>query len=559
MENFGIFSELTKGCKFNTKQKNKKDSVVVKKPKKSRGFFDLLKDSQTEQKQNIEKIDFAGNSESLRKKFKIHVNGTDIPSLIKGFDDLESLRSFNSICIENIHKNFKFTNLTPVQMQVIPAMIHERNVMVCAPTGSGKTLAFLLPVLHHLLQGKKADYARALIVCPTKELAAQIYKICHLLLIKDETCQALGTDNNPLNVQILDKDNMKSCVTKGLEFSKGWDLLISTPNSIAYLLKKKTPKVNLDCVEWLVVDESDKVFEVGSDEGKGFRNQLETIYTSCTNKKIKRAFFSATYAHDVEKWCIENLHNVLQVIVGGRSTAVDSVEQSLQYVGNEEGKVLAIRELINRKGFKPPALVFVQSKQRAESLYAELVYDNRRADVIHGDKTDEEREQAIMKFRTAQSWLLICTDILGRGIDIKCCNLVINYDFPSSTQVYIHRIGRTGRAGRKGKAVTFYTNKDKPLLRSIANIIKQQGGYVPEYLLNLKKISKEDRKELAKKQVKRKNVLKRQFTADEYIDKKDRLQEKKIKKRKKRMDKRKSKIAKLEAINSETNVSNNTN
>ena len=127
-------------------------------------------------------------------------------------------------------------------------MMHERNMMVCAPTGSGKTLAFLLPVLHHLLNGSTSKYARALIVCPTKELAAQIYRICNLLLVKDESCQAVGKNNKPLNVQLLDKVNMKSCISKGREYSKGWDLIISTPNSVAYLLNNKQPKIKFELI-----------------------------------------------------------------------------------------------------------------------------------------------------------------------------------------------------------------------------------------------------------------------------------------------------------------------
>lgn len=140
----------------------------------------------------------------------------------------------------------------------------------------------------------------------------------------------------------------------------------------------------------------------------------------------------------------------------------------------EEGKLLAMRQLI-AEGLRPPVLVFLQSKDRAKELFHELVYDGINVDVIHAERTQEQRDAVIRKFRAGEIWVLICTDLMARGIDFKGVNMVINYDLPQSAVSYIHRIGRTGRAGRRGLSVTFFTEADMDSLRSVANVMRLSG------------------------------------------------------------------------------------
>ncbi|GAB6018398.1 DEAD (Asp-Glu-Ala-Asp) box polypeptide 52 [Chamberlinius hualienensis] len=199
--------------------------------------------------------------------------------------------------------------------------------------------------------------------------------------------------------------------------------------------------------------------------------------------------FSATFADDVEKWCKLNLDNVVSVSVGARNSAVDTVQQELKFVGNEYGKLVAIRNLI-QEGFPTPALVFVQTKERAKELLSELIYTHLYVDAIHSERSQLERDNAVKAFREGKLWILICTEVLGRGIDFKGVNMVLNYDFPPSVVSYIHRIGRTGRAGREGQAVTYFTEQDVPNLRSIAQVIKDAGCPVPEFIFELPKASK---------------------------------------------------------------------
>mmetsp|Transcript_12766 Transcript_12766/g.18132 ORF Transcript_12766/g.18132 Transcript_12766/m.18132 type:complete len:214 (-) Transcript_12766:963-1604(-) len=157
------------------------------------------------------------------------------------------------------------------------------------------------------------------------------------------------------------------------------------------------------------------------------------------------------------------------------------------FVGREEGKLLAIRQLAQRGQLKPPTIIFVQSKERAQALFGELLYDGLHIDVIHAGRSRSARDNAVAKFRRGDTWVLICTDLVARGVDFRAVNTVINYDLPASGITYVHRIGRTGRAGRQGKAITLFTEADFDNLRTIANVMKQSGCDVPEWMLNLKR------------------------------------------------------------------------
>lgn len=274
-----------------------------------------------------------------------------------------------------------------------------------------------------------------------------------------------------------------------------------------------------------MLDEADKLFEEGKNS---FRVQFDKIYGACTHEKKKVGLFSATWTMPVSKWGRKNVKGMHTVSIGQRNSATDLVDQELLFVGNEAGKMIAFRNLI-REGLKPPVLVFVDSKvsstfpfddnritincffdfsvqDRAQQLYSELIYDAINVDVIHADRTQQQRDSVVKAFREGKVWVLICTELIGRGIDFIGVNLVVNYDFPPSAISYIHRIGRTGRAGRRGKAVTYFTQDDKPKLRSIANIMQNSGCKVPEFMLTIKKQSKKVRRQLEKTVPKRDDI-----------------------------------------------------
>ncbi|KAL7853631.1 hypothetical protein AOLI_G00204750 [Acnodon oligacanthus] len=424
----------------------------------------------------------------IRHGNRINVHGTDIPDPLSTFEELQKEYGLDPRIIQNI-KAAGFQTPTPIQMQAIPLMMHRREILACAPTGSGKTMAFCLPLLAHLRQPLNKGF-RALIVAPTRELASQTHR--ELLKLSE----GMG-----FRVHMINK-GVNAVKKYGPKSAKKFDILVTTPNRLIYLLNQDPPALDLSCVEWLVVDESDKLFEDGK---TGFRDQLATIFLACSSPKIRRGFFSATFTTEVEKWCKLNLDNLVCVNIGPRNSAAETVEQELLFVGAENGKLLAMRDLI-KKGFMPPMLVFVQSIERARELFHELVYEGINVDVIHADRTQQQRDNVVSSFRSGKVWVLICTALMARGIDFKGVNLVVNYDFPTSAVEYIHRIGRTGRAGHKGKAITFFTEADKPLLRSIATVIKQAGCPVPDYMIGFKKIKSKVKRQLEKKPPRRSTI-----------------------------------------------------
>jgi ATP-dependent RNA helicase DDX52/ROK1 len=312
-------------------------------------------------------------------------------------------------------------------------------------------------------------------------------------------------------------------------WNKGLDVLISTPLRLCSCLldgvDNKKAALDLSRVRLIALDEADRLLESGDgaddindasnnnnsnsqSSSAEFLTQIDTILAQC-NKKATRALFSATMGPNVKILAESILRDAIEISVGSNLTgglgANSDIDQQLLFVGKEEGKLLAIRQLI-QEGITPPTLIFLQSKERAQALFNELLYDGINVDVIHSGRSQHMRDEAVRRFRIGETWVLIATDLIARGIDFKAVNMVINYDFPTSGVTYVHRIGRTGRAGRKGKAITYFTESDFDGLRSVANIMKISGCEVPDWMLKLKKERTDVRKRKEKYAPKRKNI-----------------------------------------------------
>jgi len=340
--------------------------------------------------------------------------------------------------------------------------------LAIAPTGSGKTLGFLIPLVTGLIARRKATPPEgrpagvaAVVVSPTRELAAQTGRCLSLLTAK------LG-----ITSVVLSKST-----AAGSDFSKV-DVLLATPLRLTKLAEEG--RLDLSRAELLVLDEADRLFDLG------FLEQVDGVIAACSNPKIVRALFSATLPERVEEMARNVLADPIRITVGERNMATSSVAQSLKFVGSEDGRILALKQLLTG-GVAPPVLVFVASKERAMALHKQLMYDKFHVDCIHSDQSQAARSAAVEGFRAGRTWVLIATDLVGRGMDFLGINTVVNFDFPNSTTDYIHRIGRTGRAGRTGNAVTFFTEEDSGQLRSVANVIRSAGGEVPAWMLSLKK------------------------------------------------------------------------
>lgn len=421
---FDVYKKLTKGCRFESVKKKRNEIEIKKrdlslnsvKVKQEELCDDNNKDdikllssinvNEFERKPKRQKVFDAEKLALLEKErvnqfrneHSISVVGRHIADPSKSFDDL----NVPQILRENL-KKCGFNEPTAIQMQAIPVMLEGRQLLACSPTGSGKTLAFLIPIICTLKEPKKEGF-RALILCPTKELAKQIQLLCIRI-----------TDGLGFHIHMLNRVN-KAIKQYGPNSNGNFDILITTPNILCFLLKQNPPAINLQNIKWLIADEADKYFEESSTES--FLEQFKLIISSCTNPNFKIAMFGATYTPSVAKWCVHNMKGLIRLTVGHRNSAVDLVDQSLKFVGNEKGKLIEIRNMIH-EGFKPPVLVFVQSKERAKQLHSELLFDRVHVDVMHADLNHDERQNAIKNFREGKTWILICTELMARGIDFK--------------------------------------------------------------------------------------------------------------------------------------------
>ncbi|CAG8776108.1 7470_t:CDS:10, partial [Gigaspora margarita] len=494
-----LFHVLGSGARFDKKRFN--DDISLFEPQKQKKPVKNVVNDQETQASLLQEIDFFHNSKSaiietlgkkqlpnerltvnnedestelnslntqdnvkkFRKRHRICVYGTDIPNPFHSFSDLHNIYEFQPYLCKNLD-SAGYKQPTPIQMQAIPIILHGRDVMAMAPTGSGKTLAYILPILHDLNSHKKIGY-RALIISPTRELAKQIYiefkKMCvgkkfKICLLTKATAATQAQDPH---------------------LKQKFDILISTPLRLVHAISQDN--IDLKNVQHLVLDEADKLLELG------FLDQTDEIFAACSNIKLQKYLFSATLPSGVESLANNFMKDPIRIVVGLKNAATETIKQQLIYVGEENGKLTAIRQMIQEGGLKPPVLIFVQSIERAKELFHELIYDGINVDVIHAERTKAQRDSIVLNFRQGKIWVLIATELMARGIDFKGVNLVINYDFPQSIQSYIHRIGRTGRA---------------------VNVMKDSGCEVPNWMLELKNPSKESKQQLRKKPIKRKTI-----------------------------------------------------
>ncbi|KAG0235094.1 RNA-dependent ATPase rok1 [Actinomortierella wolfii] len=448
----------------------------------SEGDSDEASDDEQQQEDNIgfsskEELDF------FRSQLKIRVYGTDIPNPFKSFEGLCKQYQLAPYLQRNI-ADAGFKKPTPIQMQAIPVILHGRDVMAMAPTGSGKTMAFVLPILHDLKGPEKIGY-RAVIISPTRELATQIFNQIKKLSI-----------GRKFKICMLTK---ATAATQGQapHLRQKYDILISTPLRLVHAIQQE--KMELNNVKHLILDEADKLLE------QGFLEQTDEIFAACSHPSLQKSLFSATLPSGVEALANTFMRSPIRIVIGSKNAATETINQKLVYCGSEEGKLVAIRQQI-QGGLKPPVLIFVQSIERAKELFHELIYDGIHVDVIHSERTKAQRDKIVESFRQGKIWVLISTELMARGVDFKGVNLVINYDFPQTVQSYIHRIGRTGRAGRAGEAITYFTNEDQTYLKSIVNVMRESGCEVPDWMLNMKKPSKNQKKNLRKKPIERKTI-----------------------------------------------------
>ncbi len=343
-----------------------------------------------------------------------------------------------------------FTEPTPVQAQAIPWVLQGRDVVASAQTGTGKTAAFTLPVLQLVgvaPKGKKAP--RALIITPTRELAQQIDKVAAAL------CQATGQ-----RVATVIGGERYDRQIKSLK--EGCDVLVATPGRLIDLMEHND--ADLSHVQVLVLDEADRMLDMG------FWPSVRKIVARLPRQR-QTLLFSATISGDIQQSMPTMLHDPVLVEISRSGQTADTVEQRLVPV--VQGQKVSLLTHLIEAGNPKRVLVFCRTKQRVDSVAAALERGGLKVGVMHADRAQRQREQALEGFRSGKLSALVATDVMSRGIDVSDIDWVVNFDVPLDPEDYVHRIGRTGRAGESGVAFTFLAPDEVGPLREIEYFTKQ--------------------------------------------------------------------------------------
>ena len=338
-----------------------------------------------------------------------------------------------------------YTTPTPIQTQAIPTVLKGRDVMGLAQTGTGKTAAFVLPILNHLIKGRRG-ILRALIVAPTRELAEQIHDAIGVLGRKTRLRSATTYGGVNINPQIK-------------QLRRGVDILVACPGRLLDHIGRGT--VNLSRLEVLVLDEADQMFDMG------FLPDIRRIIARVPRER-QTLLFSATMPHEIRHLSVETLMQPVTVKVG-RTAPAATVSHALYPVA-QHLKTAMLMELLRNTDTKS-VLVFTRTKHRAKRLGEKLGKAGYCSASLQGNLSQNRRKAALDGFRDGTFHILVATDIAARGIDVTQVSHVINYDIPNTPEAYIHRIGRTGRATRTGDAFTLATDDDHSMVRSIERIL----------------------------------------------------------------------------------------
>ena len=370
--------------------------------------------------------------------FKLH------PSLLKGIKELG------------------FTRPTPIQSDAIPPAMEGRDVRACAQTGSGKTAAFLLPIVHGLM-GKPRGTTRALILAPTRELAAQIHQDLNDLAVHTPITGAAVYGGVGMGPQEH-------------AFRSGVDVIIATPGRLLDHLR--APYAKLSHLEYLVLDEADRMLDMG------FLPDIRRILRHIPARR-QTLFFAATMPPEIATLTGEMLRNPV-TIQRERQAPASGITQAVYPVSQALKPLLLVAML--QRGDMRQALVFTRTKHRANRLTEHLVKAGVRAERIHGNRSQAQRTAALEGFKAGRFPVLVATDIAARGIDVDALGHVVNFDVPMAPDDYIHRVGRTGRADATGEAFTFVCPEEEGDLRDIEKAIGRRLARVtvPDFDYNAK-------------------------------------------------------------------------
>jgi ATP-dependent RNA helicase RhlE len=343
-----------------------------------------------------------------------------------------------------------YTTPTPIQREAIPPALEGRDLLGCAQTGTGKTAAFAMPLLQRLDASAKDEVAlRALILTPTRELAAQI----------GESLATYGAHLEHWHTVIFGGVNERPQIA---ELRRGVDTLVATPGRLLDLMNRGF--VDLRDIEIFVLDEADRMLDMG------FLPDVRRIIAKLP-KRRQTLFFSATMPAPIRALSKDLLHDPVSVAVAPISAAADRITQRVYFVDKKDKRRLLV-DLLRQEALEH-TLVFARTKHGANRVVKELDRAGIRSAAIHGNKSQGARTRALDGFRSTELSVLVATDLAARGLDVEGITHVINYDLPNIPETYVHRIGRTARAGASGIALSFCEYEERPYLVDIERLLGQ--------------------------------------------------------------------------------------
>ncbi|KAA8518318.1 hypothetical protein F0562_015799 [Nyssa sinensis] len=431
----------------------------------------------------------------------VETSGDNVPPPVNTFVEIDLGDALN----QNIQR-CKYVKPTPVQRHAIPISLGGRDLMACAQTGSGKTAAFCFPIISGIMRGQFARprgvrtvYPIALILSPTRELSCQAglwvksmhFGACNFLIY------AILISSVHFDMQIHDEarkfsyqTGVKVVVAYGgapinqqlRELERGVDILVATPGRLVDLLERA--RVSLQMVRYLALDEADRMLDMG------FEPQIRKIVEQMDMPPPglrQTMLFSATFPKEIQRLASDFLSNYIFLAVGRVGSSTDLIVQRVEFV-LETDKRSHLMDLLHAQranginAKQALTLVFVETKKGADSLEHWLCVNGFPATTIHGDRTQQEREQALRSFKTGKTPILVATDVAARGLDIPHVAHVVNFDLPNDIDDYVHRIGRTGRAGKTGLATAFFNENNLSLAKPLADLMQEANQEVPAWL-----------------------------------------------------------------------------
>ena len=340
--------------------------------------------------------------------------------------------------------------MTPIQEKSLPHILSESDIIAQGKTGSGKTAAFGLPILHQLSQTKKnCGTIKALIVAPTRELAAQI----------DQSLDDYGKDLDISTAVVYGGVKIGPQIAR---LKERVDILVATPGRLLDLHQQKA--LNLSHCQCVVLDEADRMLDMG------FIHDIRRIF-SIVPKKRQTLLFSATFSKSIRALAKQFVYQAKEVSVTPPNSTAQTVNQLICTVEKKQKSAL-LTNLIYKENWQQ-ALVFTRTKHGANKLAQQLSKADIHAAAIHGNKSQSARTKALNGFKSGVIRVLVATDVAARGLDVEQLPVVVNYELPQAAEDYVHRIGRTGRAGCEGRAISLVSYEEKSQLRSIERLIKK--------------------------------------------------------------------------------------